>query len=33
LALFYLVLAVAYFFLFLFFLGETLGDRLVSAKD
>jgi hypothetical protein len=31
--LFYLVLVVAYFFLFLFFLGETLGDRLVSAKD
>ena len=33
LVLFYLVLVVAYFFLFLFFLGETLGDRLVSAKD
>lgn len=33
LVLFYLVLLVAYFFLFLFFLGETLGDRLVSAKD
>ncbi len=33
LALFYLVLLVAYFFLFLFFLGETLGDRLVSARD
>mgnify|MGYP001560775455 CR=1 FL=1 len=32
LGLFYLVLVVAYFFLFLFFLGETLGDRLVSAK-
>jgi len=31
--LFYIVLAVAYFFLFLFFLGETLGDRVVSAKD
>lgn len=33
LGLFYLVLVVAYFFLFLFFLGETLGDRLVSAND
>jgi hypothetical protein len=33
LVLFYLVLLVAYFFLFLFFLGETLGDRVVSAKD
>jgi len=33
LVLFYLVLVVAYFFLFLFFLGETLGDRLVSAND
>lgn len=31
--LFYIVLAVAYFFLFLFFLGETLGDRVVFAKD
>jgi hypothetical protein len=33
LVLFFLVLLVAYFFLFLFFLGETLGDRVVSAKD
>jgi hypothetical protein len=32
-ALFYGVLLVAYFFLFLFFLGETLGDRVVSPKD
>lgn len=27
------ILLVAYFFLFLFFLGETLGDRLFSARD
>jgi hypothetical protein len=30
---FYGILLVAYFFLFLFFLGETLGDRLFLAKD
>jgi hypothetical protein len=30
---FYGILLVAYFFLFLFFLGETLGDRLFSARD
>ena len=27
------ILLVAYFFLFLFFLGETLGDRLFSVRD
>lgn len=30
---FYLVLIVTYFFLFLFFLGETLGDRLFTHDD
>jgi len=30
---FYGILLVAYFFLFLFFLGETLGDRLFSVRD
>lgn len=33
LGLFYLVLLVGYFFLFLFFLGETLGGRVVSPKS
>jgi len=33
LGLFYLVLLVGYFFLFLFFLGETLGGRVVSPRD
>jgi hypothetical protein len=33
LGLFYLVLLVGYFFLFLYFLGETLGGRVVSPRD
>lgn len=33
LLIFYSILLIAYFFLFLFFIGETLGDRLFSPKQ
>jgi hypothetical protein len=31
--LYFLVLLFGYFFLFLFFLGETLGDRMASSRS
>lgn len=33
LLIFYSILLISYFFLFLFFIGETLGDRLFSPKE